>query len=715
MFVGPPAGLAAASSAVTVLAPDQVAEAALSGQAGGAFVPSDGRLRGADFTATVTDVSWPQSVSVPAGTTYVAGTGRRLVVFTLSVTQASADSGLGNTSTGVSARLQLAATSLPVSMSTINQQIAGGMSGAAQTTGTDSFVASVPARSHDVALLLSEGGFSQSLDLWTLDRNPPSPVVLYRAPSSSTVTGTAAGPFHVSFTNPADGFASSDDAQISSATLGYFAPGSSGTTPGNPAQAFLVLQIQSSYPDVPYGQPNSGHFFSSFTPLPGSQLTFTPMGGSAVPATADAADFSSTSAASDDDGLFDALYSFTVPATTTGGTLSVLPGTATGTEYTGFTGSGTSTPITITAPATVGLSFPAVPPAPAPQKKPPWVGAPLPATGLGAVGSSAPGGWSGFPIWLDLVILLVIAAGALMVQRYRRAKTSPAVAGSPTSGVTYAARGTTIAEPSVGGAGRTKPIDAVRPAAAAVVAESEEHPAPPEARPVLNVLGVREVVGLEIDASWALVTELFTYLVFHAHRHLKAAQIAIGLRPSGERDLDEKTVRNALTRLRRSVGVEHLPEGTSEGYLIEGIESDWFTFQRRSRQADTTGGEEAIALRKEALALVRGAPFADVNDEWIDAERIRSQMTVAIVRCAERLGTDLLEAKRPAEAEEAAAAGLLGAIRHYVLWELGAWAIGDQSDRGRLELWMTDAKANLDEEDVERLERSVADHLSSSA
>ena len=26
----------------------------------------------------------------------------------------------------------------------------------------------------------------------------------------------------------------------------------------------MVLGLQSSYPDVPYGQPNSGHFFSSF-------------------------------------------------------------------------------------------------------------------------------------------------------------------------------------------------------------------------------------------------------------------------------------------------------------------------------------------------------------------------------------------------------------------------------------------------------------------
>ena len=251
--------------------------------------------------------------------------------------------------------------------------------------------------------------------------------------------------------------------------------------------------------------------------------------------------------------------------------------------------------------------------------------------------------------------------------------------------------------------------------AAAVATEVARASSPVEDQAALNVLGAREIFGLEIDSGWALLIELFTYLVFHEHRHLKAAQIAIGLRPGGSRELDEKTVRNAITRLRRCIGPDRLPEATTDGYLIEGVVSDWFAFQRLSRQADTTGGEEALALRKAALALVRGAPFVDVNDEWIDAERLRSHMTVAIVNCAVRLATDLLEAKRPLEAEEAASAGLRGAPRHYVLWELGAWAICDQRDRGRLELWMADARASLDDEDFERLERSVGDHLGPSA
>ena len=84
-----------------------------------------------------------------------------------------------------------------------------------------------------------------------------------------------------------------------------------------------MLGIQSSYPDIPYGQPNSGHFFSSFNPMAGTELTFTPNGGAAVEGLSNSSAFVSTNAASDDDGLFDAEYFFTVPATTTGGTLTL--------------------------------------------------------------------------------------------------------------------------------------------------------------------------------------------------------------------------------------------------------------------------------------------------------------------------------------------------------------------------------------------------------
>jgi DNA-binding SARP family transcriptional activator len=708
-------GTAWAAPSAQVLAPGQVLETSLAGSTGTA--PADGRLRGPDFTAQVARVAWPQTVSSPSGTTYVAGTRRRLITFSLSVTQASANSGVGDAPTGVTAKLTVAGTSLPVSMSSIDQQVAGGTSGSAQTTGTDSFVASVPARAHDVALTLSEGGFSQSLDLWTLQRVPPSPVVLYRDPTSPTVTGTAAGPFHVNFTNPADGFSSSDDAQITGATLTYFS-GSSNTTPGNPAQAFLVVELQSSYPSIPYGQPNSGHFFSGFSPLAGSQFTFTPTGGSAVPATADTTDFSSTNAASDDDGLFDALYSFVVPATTTGGTLSVLPGTANGTEYTGFTGTGTTVPISITAPATVGLSFPALPSAPAAQKKPPWMGAPLPSTGLAAAPASVAASGSdtssgspstGFPIWAVILILVLVAAGVVAWQSRRRRPT-PAMASSALD----AAVPTT---PSTGNVEAAEPIReplAEPPPIAPAVPEPAASPARPGLRS--RVLGPPDALGMKKTSDRRVIEELFHYLALHDAHHRSAEQVLVALRPdaSSDDDLTRKTIHTYLSELRACVGSEHLPSATvAGGYLLLDVTSDWADFVHLERRADATSGEAAWALRFEALALVRGVPFAGVPSDayqWVGTEHLFSTMTTAIARCASRLAHELLDAGDVPRAEDAARAGLRGAPDEYELWRLGALAIHSRGERSALRRWMSDAKTHLEAGEIARIEGELGPH-----
>ena len=107
------------------------------------------------------------------------------------MTQTTDDSGRLNSSTGVAAELAVGRAQLPVSLDMIDGQIAGGKTGSAETTGVDSFVASVPAHEHSVVLELTEAGFTQQFNLWTLKRLPPSPVVLYRAPTSSTVNGTA--------------------------------------------------------------------------------------------------------------------------------------------------------------------------------------------------------------------------------------------------------------------------------------------------------------------------------------------------------------------------------------------------------------------------------------------------------------------------------------------------------------------------------------------
>ena len=686
-----------------VLPPGQVVEAtSQSGSSVGA-VPADGRLRGPAFTAVVSRVAWPQSVDAPSAQ-YVAGSAHRLVSFTLSITQPTDDSGMLNAPTGVSASLRVGDATQSIDLTRIDQAIAGGASGTAETTGTDSFVASVPAKEHDVALVLTESGFTQSFDLWTLQRLAPSPAVLYRDASSSTVTGSAASSFNVAFTNPADGFSSSDDAQVSSATLSWFAPGGSGTTPGSTSQAFLVVGLQSSYPDIPYGQPNSGHFFSSFTPLPGNRLTFTPTGGTAVTGTSSTTAFSSTDAASDDDGLFDSVYWFTVPASTTGGTLTVTAGPATGTEYTGFTGSGNAVPINVTAPATVSLSFPAAPAALPVQKKPPWVGAALPATGLGAANDSttSSSGGGAFPIWLAVVVLVAVAGLVVAVQRVRR-RSAPS-AGEPTASLDDAA--TTDVPTEMTRATTETPA----PKAPIVM---EDNPATVVTPKAVGILGWRRFVGFPVEGATPSLEALTTYLALHDGHHLSADQIALGMwplgRPRGE--MSRKTIHNNLSALRGWVGAEHLPDAAvAGGYLLEGIDSDWATFQRLVREADTVDAEAARDLRTEALGLVRGRPFDGLTGDgydWIEAEGLLGTVTKAIVTCAIRLGTDLMELGEYAAAEEAVRAGLRGSPDEYALFELGARVARAGGGRRALERWLAEAGSRLDAADVARIRAAL--------
>jgi hypothetical protein len=133
---------------------------------------------------------------------------------------------------------------------------------------------------------------------------------------------------------------------------------------------------------------------------------------------------------------------------------------------------------------------------------------------------------------------------------------------------------------------------------------------------------------------------------------------------------------------------------------------DSATFLRLSRQADTSGGAEAIALRTEALALVRGRPFEDVlhdGFDWVEAEHLDSQMAGAIAGCVVKLATDLLEANDFAAALEAAWAGRRGAPEDSGPWLVGAQAIWAQGDRSALRRWMTDASRHLDREDMARI------------
>jgi hypothetical protein len=660
---------------------------------GSSVVPSDGRLNTPDYSAKVTAVAWPARNDGQEPTP-----GRRFVRFTLEVGAPRQSSSPTSPAPTLSAALRWDGTSQPLSLSSIDDELQAGAGGSSDSASA-SFMASVPNDTHAVDLVLSEGSFSQSFDLWTLSRVPPSPAVLYRDPTQTNLTGTATGLTTLSLSNPSDGFTSSATVTLQSATLGFLAPSGTTLSP-DPAQAVLSVVLDGEFPNNPGDPTGSGHYLGATTPLPASMLSFTPSGGSSASATISGSG-DTTGKGSSDDGLFDAAYSFLVPAMLTSGTLEVAAGSFTGAEFTLYTAETGTTTLDVSAPGTLALRFPS-PVAQAPQSTPPWVGQPDPPTiaaSSGVVATHATSGSDGFPIWLAIVVLLLAALAAVLFERWRRSKRPAAVSA------------TASALPVVVGAS---------PGASPAPAVVSEHPdtvvAEPGATksndaegPRLNVIGPEEVLGLAKRIE-PRVHELFRFLAFHKHRHLRAGQILIGMWPSGSKraDLTEKTIRNYVAELRRALGVEHLPEASARvGYILLDVPTDWDRFAALAREADVVGGEAADHRRDQALRLVRGVPFCDVNDEWIGAEGLLTHMSETIAALALRLAQDRHLAGDFVGAKDASQRGLVGAPDDYFLWEAGALALEARGDTTALRRWMADSAHHLEPPDLARIEATL--------
>lgn len=182
----------------------------------------------------------------------------------------------------------------------------------------------------------------------------------------------------------------------------------------------------------------------------------------------------------------------------------------------------------------------------------------------------------------------------------------------------------------------------------------------------MNVLGPPEAHGYRQVPERRIIEELLCFLVLHDRHPLNADQIQLAIWPTGGQrpEVTRQTFHSYISGLRQCIGAEHLPDATNfAGYRINGVECDWFTFQRLSDQADTTVGPTSIALRTQALSLVRGEPFEGVargQYEWAFNEDLHTQMSAAVVTCALRLANDLFTLGRYSAVEDAARAGLRG-------------------------------------------------------
>lgn len=475
-----------------------------------------------------------------------------------------------------------------------------------------------------------------------------------------------------------------------------FAPSAVQPVPG-PNEEVLDVALGSVHPDPPYGQPGWGHFLAGLQPLPPLAVTFTgtadgtsgaPISAQSVNAVAPA----DQTGADNDDGMLDAIYRFVVPADAAGGTIRIAPATTAGTEYTGFEGNGT-TAVSESGTVAGTLTFPTAPP---PTSTPvPWARLlvptpvdPVPPAGL--VSGGAPIHQGGADWWLVLLAIPGLAVLAALVRRHRRrprlapAGIAPGVdvpappAGAGSGGTSTAT--TTAVDASA--SGPPPPPDPPAATEPAPEPAAEEVAPPTIGEPgdlVVRVLGTVGVEGWAQPPQRRDAVDLCCFLALHGDRARRTEELVVAL-GSGDvegGDRSPKTLMNALSALRRSVGAHRLPDATTAGgYQLHHAATDWATFRilaAAGDEADHRGDHDAaVEHRRHALTLVRGRPFDGVPDgqyRWAYAEHLVTDMTAAIVDVAHRLATDLLDHGRPAEARDVARLGLRASPDDSVLWE----------------------------------------------
>jgi hypothetical protein len=151
------------------------------------------------------------------------------------------------------------------------------------------------------------------------------------------------------------------------------------------------------------------------------------------------------------------------------------------------------------------------------------------------------------------------------------------------------------------------------------------------------------------------------------------------------------TVRQRLSRLRRALGDEHLPDaGKLGGYqLASTVSSDWFRFQALREPGRRLEPRAAIGVWRDALGLVRGMPFAGVptgSYGWAWDELIVSAREAAIIDVAHRMAVSCLEQGWPTQADWAVGRGMLAVPTDEELLAdrlRAAFAIGGFAQLGR--------------------------------
>lgn len=605
--------------------------------------PVDGRLNGPDFQLSVAGAA--RVGSAGAGSEVVrAPRGYEVEVFEL-------DSSETNQSPGVSLAVGYGdhRWALP------NSVVAGG------TTSDLAF--DVPA--HQPAVLSASGdGPAQTFDLSAGRRVGAQPTVLYRDPTSPSLTDSV----NAGVTDSTDYNDGTVDINItvSDVSLQYLSP--TGQAPPRADEAWVVPEMSA------FTQP-SGPIFT-FLPAPGSWVHLVLPNGTSIPA--------QTQPISDGNDLLSADYWFLAPADITNAKLVFGPGTVSG--DTGVF-NGDIVPVSIPNPLAVDLSFPSYPAPLVPKRS--ASAARKGSRHAGLVRTPGPGRASSTP-WAvvggGLGGLLVSLLGTVLLVRRRRRRDrgwtsadgvvidirsravgpqprpralelAEALAQAGPPGMLAPPAGDPMAIP-VGPSGRSETVGSTGPSA-------RTGPAEEPAVVWVKVLGARpEVIGPGVERLSPQAEEVLVFLALHRGRSFSPSALGAELRPRSKRRPDARTLSTYVSRARQVLPPGAIPDGKSwKGYQLVGeqVRCDWDEIVRQASRAERLYGQDARPALEAALGLVADRPFSAVSEsEWPWVRDWSDRAEVLVESLAHRLAQLHLQAGRFHEALDAAHAGLAG-------------------------------------------------------
>jgi hypothetical protein len=515
--------------------------------------------------------------------------------------------------------------------------------------------------------------------------------------------------YEIPITNPVDHREFPSVLLFESATLDTNDPDGSGVNAPT-GEIYLSVQMTSGPTQAQFNDANGWpSYFAGITALPGSSLRYDAASGHHYFATEiNPVNWTDVMDSETIDGLVDATYYFTVPITNRKGTLVILPSHTVGNEVLHFE-TGPLISINVGGPTKIPLSFP---------KNLTVITS---GTAKKATLPAARNVASIFNFASTLIVILFALWIYRKVQRWRRRRVRFERAA-------YVVRET----PTVSTATRTTHTERPVPASTNVNAPVYSPPVTPSSalvpdQPVTTVaakptsshssdqstLRVDVLGPLKLSPTFAQpgesVKAIVTFLALNPDRVLTLDEIQTAIWPlvDGVNDIKRPVMLNYMAEARKVVGEHHLPVASGKsGYRLVDVTTDWAQFQQLVNKDSSASKDEAVALRRRALRLVRGVPFAGENSRyftWALTPQVTYKIVDAITSLAHDLAKQSVLSGDLVGADEALRQGLLGDPSSLVLWEDLTDVMLESPDATKLHFHWRAAEQVLSPKDVQAL------------